>query len=254
MKKIFRTILLNRELNKKMLAVLVDPDKCKGALLANTVAALKTNTPDFIFVGGSLTTKSSELLVEVLKEETTASIVLFPGSTSQFAPNADAMLFMSLISGRNPDYLISQQVQSAMAVKQSGIEVIPTGYILIEGEKRSAVEYISNTRPIPPDKQDIVLATAIAGELLGMHAIYLEAGSGASNPMPAPLIKHISENIEIPLIVGGGITKIDQMLECFDAGADIVVIGTLFETEPSKIPDFVEAAATYSKTMIIDEN
>ena len=254
MKKVFRTILLNRELNKKMLAVLVDPDKCKGALLANTVAALKTNTPDFIFAGGSLTSKSSELLIEVLKEETAANIVLFPGNTNQFAPNADAILFLSLISGRNPDYLISQQVQSAMTVKQSGIEVIPTGYILIEGKKRSAVEYISNTLPIPPDKEDIALATATAGELLGMHAIYLEAGSGASNPVPTSLIKHVSANVEIPLIVGGGITEIDQMLECFDAGADIVVIGTLFETEPHKIPDFVEAAANYSKTMIIDEN
>jgi len=254
MKKVFRTILLNRELNKKMLAVLIDPDKCKGALLANTVAALKTNTPDFIFVGGSLTSKSTELLVEVLKEETTADIILFPGNTSQFAPNADAILFLSLISGRNPDYLIGQQVQSAMTIKQSGIEVIPTGYILIEGEKRSAVEYISNTLPIPSDKQDIALATATAGELLGMHAIYLEAGSGASNPVPAPLIKHTSDNIEVPLIVGGGITETDQMLQCFEAGADIVVIGTLFETEPHKIPQFVEAAATYSKTITKDEN
>jgi putative glycerol-1-phosphate prenyltransferase len=247
MKKVFRTILLNRELNKKMLAVLVDPDKCKGSLLANTVAALKTNTPDFIFVGGSLTSKSSESLIDVLKEETTADIVLFPGNTSQFAPNADAMLFMSLISGRNPDYLIGQQVNSAIAVKQSGIEVISTGYILIEGQKQSAVEYISNTRPIPPDKKDIVLATTIAGELLGMRAIYLEAGSGAASPIPTSLVKHISENIEVPLIAGGGITQIDQMLECFKAGADIVVIGTLFETEPHKIPDFVTAAANYSE-------
>ena len=254
MQKVFRTILLNRESDKKMLAVLVDPDKCKGSLLAKTVAVLKTNTPDFIFVGGSLTSKSSELLIEVLQEETTSNIVLFPGSTNQFAPNADAILFMSLISGRNPDYLISQQVQSAMAVRQSGIEVIPTGYILIEGEKTSAVEYMSNTRPIPPDKKDIVLATATAGELLGMHAIYLEAGSGASSPVPEPLIKHISENIEIPLIVGGGITQTDQMLQCFEAGADIVVIGTLFETEPHKISDFVEAASIYSKTIRGKEN
>ena len=122
MKKVFRKILLNRELKKKMLAVLIDPDKCKGTLLVKTVAALKTNTPDFIFVGGSLAAKSSESLVDVLKEETTADIVLFPGNTNQFAPNADAMLFMSLISGRNPDYLISQQVNAAMAVKESGIE------------------------------------------------------------------------------------------------------------------------------------
>ena len=247
MKNVFRTILLNRELNKKMLAVLIDPDKCKGALLVKTVAALKTNTPDFVFVGGSLTCKSSESLIEILKEETTADVVLFPGNTSQFAPNADAMLFMSLISGRNPDYLISQQVNSALTVKESGIEVIPTGYILIEGEKQSAVEYISNTRPIPPDKKDIVLATATAGELLGMRAIYLEAGSGAERPIPTALVKHISQYIEVPLIVGGGITQKEQMIDAFAAGADIVVVGTLFENSPQEIPDFVAAAANYSE-------
>ena len=253
MQKVFRTVLLNRELKKKMLAVLIDPDKCKGSLLVKTVAALKTNTPDFIFVGGSLTSKSSESLIDVLKEETTADVVLFPGNTSQFAPNADALLFMSLVSGRNPDYLIGQQVNSAMAVKQSGIEVIPTGYILIEGEKQSAVEYVSNTRPIPADKADIVLATATASELLGMHAIYLEAGSGATAPVPNSLVKHISENIKLPLIVGGGIVRKEQMIDAFDAGADIVVIGTLFENLPHEIPDFVTAAAEYSESLKLAE-
>ena len=119
---------------------------------------------------------------------------------------------------------------------------------MIEGEKQSAVEYISNTRPIPADKKDIVLATAAAGELLGMHAIYLEAGSGASAPITNRLVKHISENIELPLIVGGGVTQKEQMIDAFEAGADIVVIGTLFEKAPHEIPDFAAAAAEYSKT------
>lgn len=249
MREVFRTILLNREAKKKMLAVLIDPDKCRGAILAATIAALKANTPDFIFIGGSLTSTPMEPLIEVFKDETNAKIVLFPGDARQFAPNADALLFMSLISGRNPDYLIGQQVQCASLVKQSGIEVIPMGYILIEGQKKSAVEYISNTQPIPSDKKDIVLATANAGELLGMHAIYLEAGSGAANPVPTELVKHIKEDINVPLIVGGGITTIDQMLACFESGADIVVIGTLFEKEPQKIPEFVAAAALYSKEL-----
>jgi len=246
MKEVFRKIILSREADKKILAVLIDPDKCQGPLLATTIATLKTNTPDFIFVGGSITSTSSKSLIEVFKEETSAKIVLFPGNTSQFAPNADALLFISLISGRNPDYLISQHVNAARTVKQSGIEVIPTGYILIEGEKSTAVEYISNTRPIPPNKKDIVLATANAGELLGMHTIYLDAGSGAKNPVPAELIEYISKNISIPLIVGGGINTIEQMIDCFKAGADIVVIGTLFEKEPHRISEFIAAAALYS--------
>ena len=232
-----------------MLAVLIDPDKCQGPALAAIIASLKINTPDFIFIGGSLSSAPVEPIIEVFKEETTAGIVLFPGDKRQFAKNADALLFMSLISGRNPDYLIGQQVHSAAAVKRSGIEVIPMGYILIEGEKRSAVEYISNTQPIPPDKKEIVLATANAGELLGMHSIYLEAGSGATKPVPSELIKYVREDINVPLLVGGGITKIEQMIECFEAGADIVVIGTLFEKDSRKIAEFVAAAALYSEKL-----
>jgi len=245
MKRVFRTILLNRELKKKMLAVLVDPDKCKANLLVRTVAALKTNTPDFIFVGGSFGSNSTESLIEILKEETSAQVILFPGNLSQFSKNADAMLFLSLISGRNPDYLISQQVNAAIAVKSSGIEIIPTGYILIEGTKQSAVEYISNTKPIPADKKDIVLATATAGELLGMRAIYLEAGSGAEAPVPISLVEYLKKNTEIPLIVGGGIASKEQMIEAFEAGADIVVIGTHFEDNPHEIPEFVTALSEY---------
>jgi len=249
MREVFRTILLNREANKKMLAVLIDPDKCQGRALAATIAALKENVPDFIFIGGSLTSMPVEPLIDVFKEEIATKIILFPGNTNQFASNADALLFMSLISGRNPDFLIGQQVQSAIKIKQSGMEIIPLGYILIEGGKRSAVEYISNTQPIPSDKKEIVLATANAGELLGMHSIYLEAGSGAVNPVPAEVIKYVSADICIPLIVGGGISKTEQMIECFEAGADVVVIGTLFEKEPQKISEFVVAAAQYSEKL-----
>ncbi len=249
MREIFRKILLNREADKKMVAVLIDPDKCKGPKLAATVAALKTNEPDFVFIGGSLTSTSAESMIEVLKEEISSKIVLFPGSATQLTPNADALLFMSLISGRNPEYLIGQQVQAAIGVKNSGMEVIPMGYILIGGEKMSAVEYMSNTKPIPRDKKDLVLATATAGELLGLHLTYLEAGSGAAEPVPTDVIKHVSEFTGIPLIVGGGISTIDQMTDCFEAGADIVVIGTLFEEEPYKISEFVAAAALLSDRM-----
>ncbi|NDV46857.1 geranylgeranylglyceryl/heptaprenylglyceryl phosphate synthase [Paludibacter sp. 221] len=245
MREIFRTILLNREAEKKMLAVLIDPEKCQGPLLAATIAALKVEAPDFIFVGGSLTSTSTKSLIELFKEETESKIILFPGNASQFTPNADALLFMSLISGRNPDYLIGQQVQSAISVKNSGMEVIPMGYILIEGDAKSSVEYISNTQPIPREKKGIVLSTALAGELLGMHIIYLEAGSGAKSPVSPELIQYVSENISIPLIVGGGITTPADMISSFEAGADIVVIGNFFEKYPYKIPDFIEYRDKY---------
>lgn len=247
MREVFRKILLNREAKKKMLAVLLDPDKCKGLVLASTIAALKTREPDFVFIGGSLAAASTKSLIDILKEEIESKIVLFPGNSSQFAPNADAMLFMSLISGRNPEYLIGQQVLSARAIKNSEIEIIPMGYILIDGGKKSAVEYISNTQAIPRDQTEILVSTALAGELLGMHAIYLEAGSGAEEPVPARLIMHVDQEIEVPLIVGGGIRSIEQLETCYNAGADIVVIGNFFEQYPNKIPAFVEFTEDYSR-------
>ena len=246
MREDFRKILLNREAKKKMLAVLLDPDKCQGLTLASTIAALKTKEPDLIFIGGSLASVTTHSLIEILKEEVKSKVVLFPGNASQFAPNADALLFISLISGRNPDYLIGQQVLAAKAIKNSDVEIIPTGYILVDGGKVSATEYISNTRAIPRDQKDILVSTALAGELLGMHAIYLEAGSGAKEHVPADLIKRVSEEIEVPLIVGGGIRSVEDLGACYEAGADIVVIGNFFEEHPEKILDFVEFTEEYS--------
>lgn len=246
MNEIFRKILVNKEANKKMLAVLLDPEQCKGGLLSSTVAALKIKAPDFIFIGGSLTSSSSDSLIGVLREEANSKIISFPGNATQFTSSADALLFVSLISGRNADCLIGQHVISSVAIKKSGIETIPVGYILIDGGKRSSVEYMSNTMAIPRDKKDIVLSTAVAGELLGMHAIYLEAGSGAKDPVPAELISYVKESINLPLIVGGGITSLEELKACYDAGADIVVIGNYFEKEPARIPDFVSLAEEYS--------
>ncbi len=246
MNEIFRKILINKEANKKMLAVLLDPEQCKGAVLASTVAALKIKSPDFIFIGGSLTSSSVDSLIGVLREETSSKIISFPGSAIQFTPNADALLFMSLISGRNPECLIGQHVLSSVAIKKSGIETIPVGYILIEGGQRSSVEYMSNTLAIPRDKKEIALSTALAGELLGMYIIYLEAGSGAKSHVPADLITYVKQGINLPLIVGGGITSLQELKECYDAGADIVVIGNYFERQPAKIPDFVALAEEYA--------
>jgi putative glycerol-1-phosphate prenyltransferase len=191
-------------------------------------------------VGGSQLKISFSNLIETFKKELNIPVVLFPGDVTQFSPNADALLFISLISGRNAEYLISQHVNAAIPIKKSGLEVIPTGYILIDGAKKSAVEYISNTQPIPRDKNDIALATALAGELLGMKAIYLEAGSGANMPVPLEMIQHVKAQVSVPLIVGGGIKNITQLQAAYRAGADLVVIGNVLETEPAKIEEFLK--------------
>jgi phosphoglycerol geranylgeranyltransferase len=245
MNNIYKTILINRELNRKMLAVLLDPDQCRGSVLSSTIAALKSNTPDFVFVGGSHTVTSIDSFIELLKDEVKTNIVLFPGNASQFSSHADALLYLSLLSGRNAEFLIGQHLTSAIAIKKSNIEVIPTGYLLIDGGKPSSVEYISNTRPIPRDKKEIALSTAVAGELLGMRIVYLEAGSGASVPVPAEMIEYVSAGLSLPLIVGGGIKTTEQLLDAFDAGADLVVVGNIFEDQPGKIAEFVAATKAY---------
>ena len=254
MNKIYNQILQNKEENRKMIAVLLDPDQCRGSLLASTIAALKSNVPDFIFVGGSHALASTDSLIELLKEETKARIVLFPGNASQFSTKADALLYLSLLSGRNAEFLIGQHITSAIAIKKSEIEVIPTGYILIDGGKPSSVEYISNTRPIPSDKKAIALSTAIAAELLGMKLIYLEAGSGADFPVTSDLIETVKSGLNIPLIVGGGIKSVEQLTMAFDAGADLVVVGNIFESYPTKIAQFVECTFNFNQEngMFID--
>jgi putative glycerol-1-phosphate prenyltransferase len=237
---IYTKIRLNREENRKMIAVLLDPDQCRGSLLASTIAALKSNVPDFILVGGSHTLSSTDSLIELLKEETKANVILFPGNASQFSTKADALLYLSLLSGRNAEFLIGQHITSAIAIKNSNIEVIPTGYLLIDGGKPSSVEYISNSRPIPRDKNEIALSTSVAAELLGMKMIYLEAGSGANFPVPPEMIESVKSGLSIPLIVGGGIKNTDQLKAAFQAGADLVVVGNVFESNPNRIADFVE--------------
>ena len=247
MKKIYNTILLNREVNHKMLAILLDPDQCRGSILASTIAELKTSVPDFIFVGGSHTVSCINSLIEVLKEETTAEIVLFPGNGSQFSTQAHALLYLSLISGRNAEFLIGHHIHSAISIKKSQMEVIPTGYILVEGAKTSSVEYISNTRPIPRDQKEIALSTAVAGELLGMKLIYLEAGSGATLPVRPEMISYVKAGLSLPLIVGGGIKTTEQLTSAFQAGADLVVVGNVFESDPKMISEFIACTRAFEK-------
>jgi putative glycerol-1-phosphate prenyltransferase len=237
--KVYQHIIANVANKRTMLAVLIDPDKCSESHLQILLPLLKANTPDFIFMGGSQLKLPFADLVDLFQKELNVPVVLFPGDATQFSPNADALLFLSLISGRNTEYLISQHVNSAIPIKKSGLEVIPTGYMLIDGGKKSAVEYISNTQPIPRDKIEIALATALAGELLGMKIIYLEAGSGAQQPVPTEMIHLIKSNLNIPLIVGGGIKTANQLQAAYQAGADLVVVGNILETEPERIEEFV---------------
>lgn len=216
-------------LNKKQLAILIDPDSYGSDKFAYLLSLLPKYTPDYIFVGGSITSESTEKAIESIKKTVSIPIILFPGNASQFSPKADALLYLSLISGRNPDYLISQHVNSAPYIKRSGISVIPVGYILVESGNMTSVEYISNTKPIPRTKPDIAVATAIAGEFLGQKAIYLEAGSGAQLRVPDNMINSVKQSINIPLIVGGGIRSAEDMKKVFQAGADVVVIGNALE-------------------------
>jgi phosphoglycerol geranylgeranyltransferase len=244
---LYKSILLNRETNRKMLAVLIDPDQCRGSVLAGTVAVLKSHVPDFIFVGGShMLTGSVDSLIELLKDEVKTNVVLFPGNAAQFSTNADALLYLSLLSGRNAEFMIGQHITSSIAIKKTNMEVIPTGYLLIDGGKPSSVEYISNTRPIPRDKKEIALSTAVAAELLGMRMVYLEAGSGANLPVLQEMIEYVSAGLSLPLIVGGGIKTTAQMKAAFDAGADIVVVGNAFESDPTRIAEFVTCVKAYS--------
>ena len=165
-------------------------------------------------------------------------MLLFPGNHLQLSNKADALLNLSLISGRNPEFLIGEHVRSAMFLKQSKLEIIPTGYILVDGGSRTSVEYMSNTQSIPRNKSDIAVATALAGEYLGLKAIYLEAGSGAKQSVPNEMLKAVSKNINIPIICGGGIKTKTEIQEKWDAGANIVVIGSAFENNPNFLEEF----------------
>ncbi len=238
-------ILAARREGRKLLALLLDPEKADLEKLPLSGSYL----PDYVFVGGS-TGGNCDAFVAALRRRTSVPIVLFPGSALQFSPAADALLFLSLLSGRNAETLVGQQVRAARAVRRSGIESIPMGYILIDGGKETAVQRVTHTQPI--EQSDIVqiVDTAIAAELLGKQLVYLEAGSGAVTPVDADIIRAVRKNTHIPLIVGGGIRTTEQMTNAFGAGADMVVIGNHFESNPEELPAFCQAVRQYSQRNI----
>lgn len=221
------------EKSQAKLAVLIDPDRLSGTELLKLIQLSTTSKVDFFFVGGSLLLESRfEKTIEIIKAHSSIPVVIFPGNSYQVSTQADAILFLSLVSGRNPEYLIGQQVLAAPSVRQAGIEVIPTAYLLIDGGRISTTSYMTQTIPIPNDKPDIAVATVMAGEMLGMKAVYLEAGSGAKNTVSPRLIKAVRENTSLPLIVGGGIASAASAEEISEAGADIIVVGNTLEKEP----------------------
>lgn len=241
---IYQLIQEKKAAGQKMLAVLLDPDKCSN--VGQTLFECISNArPDFVFVGGSVVDGSVDNLVRTLKQYLSFPVVLFPGDARQFTPNADALLLLSLISGRNPDLLIGQHVNAAMAIKRSSIEVIPTGYILIDGGRLSAVERVSHTQPLPADCPEMVVATAVAAQLLGMQMVYLEAGSGALTSVSPEIIEAVSSELSIPLVVGGGIRTIEQINNALSAGADLLVIGNHFEAHPEDMLPFAETVRSY---------
>jgi len=216
---------------KKILALLIDPENQDNDLLISTLKVASKARIDVILVGGSLTSRPIDETILVIRQHASCPVVLFPGNLLQLSRKADGILLLSLLSGRNPEYLIGNHVLASGFLKTSGMEIIPTGYILIDGHHLSSVEYISNTRPIPSDKTDIIVATALAGEQLGLKLIYLEAGSGANNRIKEEIVEGVRENITLPILVGGGIRTPDDIRSLYKAGADGIVIGSAVEED-----------------------
>ncbi len=233
---IYNDLVAAKQAGKKKIAVLLDPDKLRLKQLEATLEIAQTAGVDYFFIGGSLVVNNMlDQLLERIREYCSIPMLLFPGNSFQLSYRADALLFLSLISGRNAELLIGQHVISAPFLKMSPLEIISTGYMLIDGGVTTSVQYMSNTSPIPANKADIAVCTALAGEMLGLKMIYLEAGSGAKNPVPAPMIEAVSGAISVPLIVGGGIRTPEAAKAAFLAGADLIVVGNAIEQDPSLI-------------------
>ncbi len=227
----------------KQLAVLIDPDSVASeAQLLTTCELCNKANVDLILVGGSLITNGFwSKCVSLIKAHTKIPVVLFPGNIMQVHDEADAILFLSMISGRNPDLLIGKHVLAAPGLKKSGIEVMPTGYMIVDGGNITSVMYMSNTMPIPHDKDSIAACTAMAGEMLGLQVMYMDAGSGAHRPISASMISEVKKSISLPLFVGGGIKTAEQAIATANAGADVVVVGNAFEENPGLILALAEA-------------
>lgn len=239
---VYNTIVEKMNTGRKQLAVLIDPDKTEDVSLQSLLKYSVDAGVDYFFVGGSLLINNRmDECIKILKQAGDIPVVLFPGNTLQMSWKADAILFLSLISGRNAEMLIGRHVISAPYLKLSPLQVIPTGYMLIESGRPTAVSYMSNSDPIPADKDDIAMCTAMAGEMLGLKLIFMDAGSGAINPVSNQMISHVKQSIGVPLIVGGGIRSPEKAAETASSGADVIVIGNAAEKDPALIAEIASA-------------
>lgn len=247
--KLYQHFIKNKQQGHKSFAVLVDPDKVDNAGIDKLVSLATDAKVDYFLVGGSLLISNHlDECIQLLKSAGDIPVILFPGSPSQVSKYADALLYLSLISGRNAELLIGQHVVSAPFVRKSGLEIIPTGYMVIDGGAPTTVSYISNATPIPSDKNEIALCTAMAGEMLGMKLIYMDAGSGAKRPIPESMIEMVSGQVEAPIIIGGGITDPEKAYRNCKAGADVIVVGNAIEKDTSLIKELSFAVHSLAVT------
>lgn len=236
-----------KRLGRKSFAVLIDPDKTDAVKIEQLVSLAVDAKVDYFFVGGSLVISANlDECIQQIRALCNIPVVLFPGSPAQISKYADALLYLSVISGRNPELLIGQHVISAPFVRKSGLEIMPTGYMIIDGGAPTTVSYISNATPIPADKAEIAMCTAMAGEMLGMRLIYMDAGSGAKRPISEHMIEKVASHIDIPLIVGGGITDPEKAYLNCKAGADVIVVGNAIEKDALLIKELSAAVHTVS--------
>ncbi len=243
---VYQYITEKREAGQKLLALLLDPDSYEGTRFGQLEMTLEQCHPGLIFVGGSLVSADTSAFIRRVKLVTTVPVILFPGNVAQFSESADALLFLSLLSGRNPEFIVGQHVVAAPLIRRCGMEAISTGYLLIDGQSVTSVQYMSNTMPIPANKTDIAVATALAAELLGMKMVYLEAGSGAELPVPPRLITAVRNELSVPLIVGGGLNSAEKVENACRAGADIVVIGNALEKDISMLIAYNQIVSSFS--------
>lgn len=247
---IYSEIIAKKQKGKKQFAILIDPDKQSNSDLSSLIEEALLAQVDYFYVGGSLLVSDKlDSCIRSIKEICNVPVIIFPGSPLQVSRFADAILFISLISGRNAEALIGQHVVAAPYIKRANLETLPTGYILIDTGKPTTVSYMSNSLPIPNDKPEIAVCTAMAGEMLGLKLIYLDAGSGAAQPVPLEMLSEVSKNIRVPLIAGGGIRSGKEAYESYCAGADILVVGNAIEKKPSLIKEISDAAKKASHTL-----
>lgn len=240
--EIYHSFSDRKRSGKKSFAVLIDPDKVNDQTVAQLIEMSVSSKVDYFFVGGSLVVSNYlDQCLQLIKKSCSIPTVLFPGSPSQVSKYADALLYLSLISGRNAELLIGQHVVSAPMVKKSGLEVMSTGYMVVDGGAQTTVSYISNSSPLPSDKSEIAVCTALAGEMLGMKLIYMDAGSGAKNPISETMITKVAQSISVPLIVGGGIVDPEKAYLNCKAGADVIVVGNAIEKDSSLIREMADA-------------